>query len=373
MKKYKIQKINLKIGTAIFLYSLLVTIAFIAVLFFLQYSAGSSVGSQSNSVKGIYFLDNNEMQYIYSGQYILVTPTEVTTVNEYNTNFLSQIFANIFPVSVIFCLLLFLLSVLLWIILKRMQNKNMLQIVHKLNAIADDSSLITDNPALESAYENIRAKFSDYLNDYKRLNSYLSHEQKNAIAILRTNLELNENTTYLANLDYISDSIDDVLTLSETTEMNSKATVDVSLVCAAVCDSYLKLTKNITFQFIEDGNTEIFAKERWIYRAIANLLDNAVKYGNNNAIEVTVKTKNNSVIVSVKDHGIGISSDKQDKIFNHRYRINELNKDGYGIGLSLVSHVCDLCGGFAMVESEENKGSTFYLSFPQKNSQVNIQ
>ena len=74
--------------------------------------------------------------------------------------------------------------------------------------------------------------------------------------------------------------------------------------------------------------------------------------------------KHKSVIIIVKDHGIGISEEKQNQIFNHNYRINELNKDGYGIGLSLVSHVCDLCQGFVTVESKMQEGTTFYLSFP---------
>lgn len=125
----------------------------------------------------------------------------------------------------------------------------------------------------------------------------------------------------------------------------------------------------ITFIFDEDADTEIIAKERWIYRAVANLVSNAVKYGEGKPIEVKVENKKHSVIVSVKDNGIGISPEAQEKIFNHRYRINELNKDGYGIGLSLVSHVCDLCGGFAAVESELGVGSVFYLSFPQKSRQ----
>lgn len=367
----KIGTVNIKIGTTIFLYSLLVTAAFIAVLYVFQYSAGSNLKARTS--EGIYLLNTQEMEQIYSEGGAFLTPAKVTAVAEYNNSYFDQIFSHLIPIAAVFCLFLLLSSGVLWAILKQIQNKNTLQLVGKLNTIADDNSFITDNPALEAAYENIKAKFSDNLNDYKRLNSYLSHEQKNAIAILRTNLELNENTTYLSNLDYISDSIDDVLTLSETAEVNPKATVDVSLVCAAVCDSYRKLSDNITFHFNEDDNTEILAKERWIYRAIANLLHNAVKYGNNKPIEVSVKTKYTSVIITVKDHGIGIGKDKQEKIFNHRYRINELNKDGYGIGLSLVSHVCDLCGGFAMVESEADEGSIFYLSFPQRNIGVNIQ
>jgi len=79
---------------------------------------------------------------------------------------------------------------------------------------------------------------------------------------------------------------------------------------------------------------------------------------------VTVSRQYDSVIIAVKDYGCGIPNDEQNKIFQNRYRVKDLNKDGYGIGLSLVSHVCDLCGGFVWLDSEKDKGSVFYLSFP---------
>lgn len=47
------------------------------------------------------------------------------------------------------------------------------------------------------------------------------------------------------------------------------------------------------------------------------------------------------------------------------YCMNEFNKDGYGIGLSVVNHVYELCGGYAYVESEVDQGTIFYLSFPE--------
>ena len=107
------------------------------------------------------------------------------------------------------------------------------------------------------------------------------------------------------------------------------------------------------------------AKSRWIYRAVSNLLDNAIKYGCGKPISLSVEVRKGSVIVKVQDQGIGIEKSHLDKIFQNRYRVNELNKNGYGIGLSLVSYVCDLCGGFIMAESEPSHGTTFYLSFPQ--------
>lgn len=106
------------------------------------------------------------------------------------------------------------------------------------------------------------------------------------------------------------------------------------------------------------------AKEIWIYRAVCNLLDNAIKYGNDNKIEVCVSEKQDSVIVTVSDKGIGIEKEHIEQIFSDSFRVSEFKKDGYGIGLSLVRHVCDLCGGLCYVDGEIGVGSIFYLVFP---------
>lgn len=369
----KIKTPNIKIGLLIFSFSFIITIAFVGMFVLLSggFSQSGTVNIWAmpvNTGKNIFTftMGSEDAELFLSQGYYTLTPENVGSIETYNQNYLQYVIIQILPYAVGFCFLIFALSLGLWFVLKRVQAKNNLLVVEQLNNIQNIDAFASDNLDLIHAYESIKQKFDDNLKDYQRLNSYLSHEQKNAIAILRTRLELAEQTEYLASLDLISESIDDVLTLSETKETVTSAPVDVALVCASVCDNYRVLQNNITFTFDESENTEILAKERWIYRAVANLVSNAVKYGKGNPIEISVRCNYNSVIISVKDKGIGIAKEDREKIFNHRYRINELKKDGYGIGLSLVSHVCDLCGGFAFVESEVDVGSTFYLSFPQK-------
>jgi signal transduction histidine kinase len=199
--------------------------------------------------------------------------------------------------------------------------------------------------------------------DYERLNSYIAHEQKNALSLLRARLELKGDEELVRNINSVADHIDDILTLSA----NEAALyeVDAAIVCAEVLDEYKKIYSKIKFDFDEDENFLILAKEIWIQRAISNLIDNAVKYGNNSEITVYIKNKKGSVILSVHDNGIGIDQCLQDQIFDDRFRINDLKKNGYGIGLSLVRHVCQLCSGICYVESEIGKGTTFYLVFQQ--------
>lgn len=250
-------------------------------------------------------------------------------------------------------------------ILNRLEFKERIEILNNINNIEDEDEILSIDPIMSRVYKDLKNKFDSHIEDYKRLNSYLSHEQKNAISILKTSLELDGNNELLNTLDKVSNSVEDVLAISDIKNNEDMYEVDIALICAQVCDNYSKVYSNLNFDFDEDENMSIYGKEKWIYRGVSNLLDNAIKYGEGKDIYVNVKNQKGSVIVLVKDNGIGMNKHHIDKIFYDRYRINELNKDGYGIGLSLVKHVCNLCNGFVWVESEENKGSTFYLVFKE--------
>ena len=101
-------------------------------------------------------------------------------------------------------------------------------------------------------------------------------------------------------------------------------------------------------------------------QAVANLLDNAVKYsGESRSIAVRLESRNGSVAFEVEDHGIGIPEGEQAKIFERFYRVpNGSGKGGYGLGLFLVRHIMEAHGGRAEVESEPGRGSRFRLVFP---------
>lgn len=355
-------KNHAKIGIIIFIFSILITAVFAgAMLWF-----GTQVNQMQHNMGGVYILSSTEYAEAVSNNGSLHMKAESLIGRErYQTALFEHLLIRLIPACIIFLMVLFVLSVLLWWFLKRLQNSRTVKIAEQILCSMEDP-VFTDEPILAETYEKLKEKFDSRLEDFKRLSAYLTHEQKNEVAILRTRMELAGNTDGLEKLDDIANGIDDILTLSENADTAPQAVVDVTVVCAEVFDNYKKTAPNLIFDFDEDDDTEILAKSRWVYRAVANLLDNALKYGENNPILLSVKAKNGSVIVMVKDNGIGISEDKQEMIFGNRYRINELNKDGYGIGLSLVSHVCDLCGGFITVDSEPGKGSTFYLSFPQK-------
>ncbi|MGL5641000.1 MAG: sensor histidine kinase [Paraclostridium sp.] len=373
------RRVNFKSGLVIIIYSLILSLVIGVGLYKIKGSFNNlETKTNIKNTKAIIFSTYvyNEENLIYralkEGSYLnLKGYNEITGTNklvdiaEIGRVYLKIGFKDILSIVLIFFFVLILSSLILWIVLNKIHDKEIENIVQNLNELDDDFNPYLVSKTFGIAYENIKEKFKQNLEDYKKLNSYLSHEQKNAIAILRTNLEIDNNQEYIKLLDNIADSIDDVLTLSDLKTDDEMVSVDVSLICASVCDMYQKNYKNIEFDFDEENNTTILAKERWIYRAVSNLVDNAVKYGENKMIRVSVRNKYNSVIIKVEDNGIGMEKNFIDNIFNNKYRINDLKKDGYGIGLSLVSHVCDLCNGIVVVDSEINKGSCFYLSFSE--------
>lgn len=356
------RKIRVKTAACIFAFCVVVSVVFAGVLLIFQ---KNSIDKFSQSNAGIYFLtDDDVISYANNGSFN-IDNWDVVSTSDYNSQLFSQMYKQILPLVIGFFVFLFATSFILTVVIYKLQNKENQEVSEQLIKLQNGEEIVCENPALCKIYEEIENKFQSNLSDYKRLNSYLSHEQKNAVAILRTTLELDGQKDNIAMLDRVAASIDDVLTLSENKDISSVVKVDVSLVCAEVVDAYKKTYPKIIFDFPENENSEILAKERWIYRAVSNLIDNAIKYGEGKEIHVSVSVANYSVMVRIEDNGIGIIEEKQQKIFNDRYRINELNCDGYGIGLSLVSHVCDLCEGYVFVDSQIGAGSTFVLSFPQ--------
>jgi signal transduction histidine kinase len=103
-------------------------------------------------------------------------------------------------------------------------------------------------------------------------------------------------------------------------------------------------------------------------QAVANLIDNAVKYsGDSKEIAVILLHAGDEIVASVRDNGIGVSADEQEKIFERFHRVSTgLVHDvkGSGLGLSIVSHIVKAHGGSIRVESEPGRGSTFSIHLP---------
>ena len=112
-----------------------------------------------------------------------------------------------------------------------------------------------------------------------------------------------------------------------------------------------------------------------IARSLLNLVNNALKYSKDRKfIGVSLYRSNGSVKLEVRDHGIGIPQNEQEKIFEKFYRCGDPlvhNVKGSGLGLSLVRHIVRAHGGDVQVESAPEKGSKFTIELPLDRSSRN--
>jgi signal transduction histidine kinase len=103
-------------------------------------------------------------------------------------------------------------------------------------------------------------------------------------------------------------------------------------------------------------------------QALFNLLENAVKFsGNHRKAALTAKRYKDSIIIQVKDKGIGIEKEEKDKIFEKFYRGNgaiEHSIKGTGLGLALVKHAVEAHKGHIDVESEPGWSTVFRIQLP---------
>jgi len=103
-------------------------------------------------------------------------------------------------------------------------------------------------------------------------------------------------------------------------------------------------------------------------QVVANLVDNAIKYTpSGGVVTVGLSVRDEQAVIRVADTGLGIDPDDQVRLFEKFYRIKRRDTadiPGTGLGLAIVKSIVERHGGRVWVESELNKGSTFYVSLP---------
>lgn len=127
-----------------------------------------------------------------------------------------------------------------------------------------------------------------------------------------------------------------------------------------------------THKIIKKGriHKKIYADKERIRQVITNLLSNAIKYSPDaNKIVITLNQQKNFLTISIKDFGVGIEKEYQDKIFNRFFRVTGNDESvfkGLGLGLYICSEIIKKHKGKLWVESAIGEGSTFYFSIPIK-------
>jgi len=120
---------------------------------------------------------------------------------------------------------------------------------------------------------------------------------------------------------------------------------------------------------VDPAIDKIRGSEEYIQEAVLNLVANSVKYTpRSGKVNVNVIDKGNSIFIEISDTGIGIPEGELPKIFDEFYRASNaknIEKDGTGLGLAIARQIVERHNGKIRVESEEGKGTAFFVTLPK--------
>ena len=133
----------------------------------------------------------------------------------------------------------------------------------------------------------------------------------------------------------------------------------------------LQLEKNnARVSVTQNGDLNLQGDRLHLLSVVFNLLDNALKYSNGDSfIQIELNGDEQNVELSIKDNGIGIPQEYQNKVFEKFFRVpvgDTHNTKGYGLGLSYAAHVVKKHGGIISVDSQPGLGTRFIISLPKK-------
>ena len=127
-------------------------------------------------------------------------------------------------------------------------------------------------------------------------------------------------------------------------------------------------SKNISFDYIEETDIEVYADVNMLKTILRNLVANAIKYSHaNGQISISAARIHDHVEITVADNGVGMPAAIRDRLFEIETIVTTAgtaNETGSGLGLILCKEFVDKHGGKIWAESEEGKGSSFIFSLP---------
>jgi len=125
---------------------------------------------------------------------------------------------------------------------------------------------------------------------------------------------------------------------------------------------------------VQPGLPEVPMDSDAVGQALANLIDNAIKYSEaRKVLTVEAALRDGGLALTVGDEGIGVPREEQDRIFDKFYRVGRSEtqgRRGSGVGLALVRHVAEAHGGRVSVDSRPGEGSRFTLWLPWSRARV---
>jgi len=274
----------------------------------------------------------------------------------------------------------------------------MLRPLEKLNEQIEKKE--TENLNEEIPFEDKGDEISQLIKSFNRMSRRLgksfdsqkgfvenaSHEIKTPLSVIQANIDTildgknvskKESEKLLLNskkqIGFMSDLTEDLLLLSSVSnvrfgikfgKVNIKEVIEesISILSGDIEKKNFNIeTKSPKKDLFVNGNRTLLT------RAVTNIIENSLKYSEGKNIEVTVSTKKDTVLISVKDDGRGVPKEKAKEIFERFYRLDKgrsRKEGGSGLGLAITKEIIERHNGSVYVNTEYKDGAEFVIKIP---------
>ena len=247
---------------------------------------------------------------------------------------------------------------------------------------------------LTGSFNKMLSRLDDAFTVQKQFAASAAHELRTPLAVMQTNLEvfarkksptvneyqdvfrmIQEQTERLSHLSEV------LLDMTGIQSIERSDSISLAVLADEVCCDLISIAEQKDVELLqEDGDSTVTGSYLLLYRAVYNLVENAIKY-NHPGGKVTIRIiqkpyvleqslqslSTDCAFVEISDTGIGISPEYQKKIFEPFFRVDKSRSramGGAGLGLALVSEIALQHGGQVKVLESSNKGSTIALILP---------
>lgn len=237
--------------------------------------------------------------------------------------------------------------------------------------------------SIEQAVNDAATEYSDILKSVKeRISNTLAHDLRNPLTSTKISAELvlrklapddpsvSKMKMILKNMDRLDQMIVELLDANRLEAGQSMPLelkfCDLNEIIRQVIDE-LSLSYPDCFKVQTKGKCEGYWDENGLRRVVENLVTNAIKYGDENtSVTISLSQDKNSAELNVHNFGKAIPAEDIPILFEQYRRLKSTkDKTGWGLGLTMVKGMVDAHKGSIIVESENNKGTTFKIKFPK--------
>lgn len=245
---------------------------------------------------------------------------------------------------------------------------------------ANVSSSGDEIQTISQTYNEMLSKLNGALSSQKTFNVSVAHELKTPLAVMKAHIDVLNNvqdknvTDYQETIDIIHQSLNKMNAVIETlldSSVLSTASIDDTISLDEILSDVITDIRpyakqhQIDLDYVSADCPKGKGNEVLLYRAFYNLVENGIKYNKTGGkVHVTLECLKHGAKVTITDNGKGISETDLQHIFEPFYRVEGSDKEGLGLGLSLVLNIIQRHSGLINTISKPSEGTIFEVELP---------